>query len=297
MSEANNEIDLRLIYNKIKQLFSSLGDFISSIINVIKKRFILLVLFALAGAGAGIGLFYISKPVYISSVTLTSSTLSNEYCSDMIEDLELIIKDKTPELLAKKLNIDVNSVRAIKELEFNNYDEKLKKIYANKDTVVLGRPFKITVYAYNNTVFDTLQNALINYLENNEYALKRKKIRVENIQLMREKLKEEIHQLDSLKFVVASNLLPRGNSTGFVFGQPIDPVNIYKEGIRLFQDDLDLNTSLVLSDNIQVIQDFSPRRKPDSPNMRRNIFTYGSILFLLGLTLAFSLERKKKQIA
>ena len=116
-----------------------------------------------------------------------------------------------------------------------------------------------------------------------------------NIQLMREKLKGEMHQLDSLKITVSTNLLPRGNSSGFVFGQPIDPINIYKEGISYFQKELDLNREIILIDNIQVIQDFSPRNKPDSPNFLRTTVTGGSLGFLFGLMLALILEKRKAQ--
>ncbi len=111
--------------------------------------------------------------------------------------------------------------------------------------------------------------------------------------MLRKKLEVEMHQMDSLKFVIASNMAPRGTQTGFVFGQPIDPINMFKEGINLFKEDLLLNQELELIDNIQVIQDFVPRAKPDSPRLVKNIVLFGAGSFLLGLILAFYLERKK----
>ena len=293
-SNKSEEIDLILIFSKIKLAFVNFGNFFLNIFRIALKRWVLLLIISLLGAGIGIGLFFLAKPVYISSFTLSSNTLSNDFCADIIEDLELIIKDNTPEVLAKKLKIDTTIAKEINALEFQNYDEKLKKLYKDKDTVVLGRPFKIIAYTYNNKIFSALQKALVDYLENNEYALKRKELKMNNILLMREKLKGEIHQLDSLKFVVAANLLPRGSTNGFVFGQPLDPINVYKEGINLFQDDLNLNSNLVLIDNIQVIKDFSPRAKQDSPKLVRNIVIYGFVLFVIGLIFVFFLEKKEK---
>jgi hypothetical protein len=296
-SNKNDEIDLRLIFSMIGKLFSGLWNFIISFITncilILKRRWGLIFIFCSLGIGLGVGLFYYLRPIYSSTLVLSSNTLTNDFCADEIENLNLIIDDKTPELLAEHLQISLSAAKAMKELEFDNYNEKLKKKYDNRDTVVLGLPFKIKAYAYRNTLFDTLQKALVNHLENNEYSLKRKAIKIRNINSLKEKLTSDIKDLDSLKFSIAANMTPRGTENGFVFGQPLDPLNTFREGITLYKEDLDLNTSLELIDNIQVIQDFVPRAKPDSPRMVRNIAIYGSGGFLLGLMLAFYLERKK----
>ena len=295
------EIDLRFLYRKIKNFFSSIWNglinLIKNSITILKKRWGLIFIFSLIGAGSGLGLFYITRPVYSSSTVLSSGTLTNEFCSDMIINLDLLIRDKTPEILAKKLDISISSAKSIKDIEFDNYDEKLKKRYENKDTVVLGLPFRVRVFAYTNTVFDTLQTALVTYLENNKFALKRKEIKIANLNSLREKLKNDIIQLDSLKITVGSNMLPRGTQNGFVFGEPIDPMNMFKQEIILFKEDLSARKELQLSDNIQIIQEFSPRAKPDYPRRRNNLI-YGFIVgFILGLSVAFSLERKKLLMA
>ena len=298
-SKANNrsnpidEIDFRMVYNGAKGIIAALWDSIVAVFLFAKKRWAFMLIFSVLGLGCGAGLFKITKPTYISTLTLSSNVLANDYCADIIQELELIVGDDTPKLLAQKLKIDTNSAKAIKRIEFFNYDEKLKEKYKDKDTIVLGRPFKIKVSAFSNTVFDTLQVAIVNYLENNEYATKRKEIKKQENIMMRQKINEEIKQLDSLKEIVSSSLAPRGNSSGFVFGQPIDPVNIYKEGIIFFQKELDLNKEMVLMDNIQVISDFSARDKPDSPRLFKNL-TLGIIAgFLFGLVIAVMLEKRE----
>ena len=291
----NDEIDLVMIFSKIKSLFVGFGNFIVNTFLIARKRWLLLLCFCVFGAGVGIGVFIYSTPIFSSSLILSSSTLRNDFCSDIIDNLEEIIKDNTPEQLAKTLKIDIASAKEIQKLEFDNYDEKLKNIYKDKDTIVLGRPFRIKATVYNTDVFPALQKGLVNYLESNEYSLVRKKIKTDNILLMKSKIQKQLYQLDSLKFVVTQNLVPRGNQTGFVFGQPIDPINVYKEEINLFQDDLNLSNDLILIDNIQVIQDFSPRLRPDSPRLMRNIIIFGMLAFLTGLLYAIYLETKRKK--
>ncbi len=296
ISKTDKEVDLRIIYNKIVQIFSSLWNTFIKLCLFIRKKIVFLFVFSILGAALGVGLTFVSKPTYISTLTVSSTTLNNQYCFDMINTLNLLIKDKVPELLAQELKIEIGSAKEIQKIEFLNYNNKVPKIFDDKDTVALVKPFKIKAYVSSPSVFDTLQKALVNYLENNEYALKRKEIKKENIKLMQKKLIGDIRQLDSLKLVIASNLSPRGTSNGFVFGQPIDPINIFKEGINLFQDNLNLNSSLILSENIQVIQYFTPRKKPDSPKLFTNIVIYGAGTFILGLIMALYKENGKKDI-
>ena len=295
----NEEVDVRLIYHKIKQLFSSffhsLINFTVGIITMLRKRWGLILISFLIGIGIGFGIYYNTRPVYSSTLVLTSTVLRNDFCFDMINSLDQLVKEKAYDPLAKKLGMPVASARSIKGLDIDNYDEKLKKKYDNKDTIVLGLPFKIKAYAYTNTVFDTLQQALVKYLENNDYSLKRKKIKIETTEMLRAKLASEIRQVDSLKFVVASGSAPRGNQGGFVFGQPIDPLNMFHEGINLFKEDLNLYTSLSLIENIQVVQDFSLVTKPSFPKLRYNLPLGGLIGLLAGLIVAFYLEAKKRK--
>ena len=293
MAEKDDDIDLGLVFTKIGHVFTSLWDFLLTVFQIAKKRWGLLLLCSLLGAGTGAGLFLVAKPVYCATLTLSSKTLSNDFCADIINNLELIIKDNSPELLAKTLKIDVIDAKAIKGLAFDNYDEKLKKKYEDKDTIVLGLPFRVNASAFNNTVFFTLQNSLVNYLEDNEYALKRKQIKIKNTMMLRANIKKQISQLDSLKFKITADVSPRGTASGFVFGQPIDPINIFKEETDLFENDLELSKELSLIENIQIIQGFQPRDKPDSPRLIKYIVLFLSGFFILGLIISLLLERKK----
>src|SRR5687768_11737128 len=94
----NDEIDLSLMYTSIKQFFITIWGFMVTIFFIVKKKWILIFVFSLFGIAIGIVLFLKTKPTYISTLTLSSSTLRNDFCSDLIQELELIVKDNTPEL-------------------------------------------------------------------------------------------------------------------------------------------------------------------------------------------------------
>ena len=103
MSEKEDEIDLGLLYIKIKQFVFGVWSLFSDSIHILKKRWALVLFISLLGAGGGAGLFFITKPVYISTLVLSSNTLSNDFCADLIDNLNAIVRDNDPELLAKRL--------------------------------------------------------------------------------------------------------------------------------------------------------------------------------------------------
>lgn len=290
----DDEIDLRLVYNKIKELSGGAARFFNRIIETILKRIFLIGAISLICGGIGTGLYYMARPVYISSMTLSSNVLTNDVCAEMIENLQLMVEDDAPELLAEVLELDTSITKKIKKIEFENFNEELTTRY-KIDTIVVGVPFKIKVHTYSKEIFKTIQPALVNHLENNDYAMKRKKIKLENLTLLREKLKKEISEIDSLKSTVADHLIPRGNPSGFVFGQPIDPIPVFKEGVSLFTSDLQLNSDIFLLKNIEVVSDFNPRQKPQSPKLLKNIFWGCAAGFFLGFLLAWRLEKKRLQ--
>ncbi len=291
-SEKEEEIDFIAIFDRIRQFFISIFNWVSYCFFIARKRWPIFLLFTFLGIGLGFWTCSILRPVYIASISLSSKILTNDFCADLIDNLNEIANDGSHELLAKRLKIDVSIAKEIKKIEFSNFNEKLSKMYDDRDTVVLGIPFKIFVYSYSNRIFDSVESAIVNYLENNKYALKRKEIKKQNLESLRSKLSIELIMLDTLKKNISENILPRGTNNGFVFGQPIDPINVYKAGIEMYRNDLSLREELQLIDGIQVVDSFSPREEPDSPKLWKMTAAGVALSLLFAFLIAFRLERK-----
>src|SRR3989304_459863 len=110
-SKTEEEVNLSIVFNKIKNFFSDIGQAFANSFLFIKQKIAFLSVFSVFGILIGIGLTFVMKPIYISYLTISSSTLNNQFCKDMIDVLELMIKDEAPELLAKELNIEVSSAK------------------------------------------------------------------------------------------------------------------------------------------------------------------------------------------
>jgi len=289
-SEIDTGIEALLkIQRSISKFFMKLSYSVSYLFQVIRKRLLFLIISIIIGAGAGILLYFNTTPTYHTSMTLTSRVLDNRHCATIIENLQLIVDDESYNLLAKTLKVSEKVAEQIDEIEYAN----LYKIEDDKDTVLLGIPFKISLSVYDPAVIDTMQVALVNYLEDNEYSHIRKAIRKQEKELLIEKFQGEISQLDSLKGIIAASLIQRGTSSGIIFGEPLDPLNVYRESIKLYKQELELNSNLILNDNIQVISPFMAREKPDSPKLLLNIIIGGLIAFFIGFLIALRLEIKR----
>ena len=122
----NDEIDLSKVFYKIQRVFSNFKNKISYSLEVIRKRWLLFILAILVGIGLGRWWFNVTTPIYKTSMTLTSTFLSNEYCAGLIKNLELV-QNENIELLAKKLNISNKVAQQIAGIEFSKFEKKFKE--------------------------------------------------------------------------------------------------------------------------------------------------------------------------
>lgn len=283
----NDEIDLGLVFSKFLKKW---GDRFSIFNNTLKKRKLLIIGLSIFGALFS-GLYYTTKsPVYISEMVLTSKTLSNQYCLYLIDVLKKIQNDNLNEF-AQKLNIGTEVAEKIADIEYTKFDEKLKE---SKDSLVYNMPFKIRLSVYDPSVIDTMETLLTSYLENNEYALKRKNIGIEYRKKVISKLREEMPKIDSLRVLLTKRIEYREStqkSSGVLIESQMDPLNAYNEALNLYKQELQLNNELLIPENIIVIEGFTPKTQPDSPVLLVDLLSGLLLGFILSIIIALRLEK------
>jgi len=241
------EIDILNIFRSIKKGFlnflQSIGKFVLFAIKNIKT----LLLFVIIGIGISVCFFYIKKTVYTSVLTVSHSRLNNGQCADLVNGLSKVADDT---LLADMLGLSIKQAKEIKNISFNQINKN--------DSSFLISNFKIEAKVYNVTVLDSLQNGIMNYLESNEYATKRKQLHQSFLDKIEERIKGEIIAIDSLKRVVDKSILPRSLGNGIILGESIDPVKVYKESMDLYKSQLNISEQKELNNSFEVIIGFSP---------------------------------------
>jgi uncharacterized protein involved in exopolysaccharide biosynthesis len=283
------DINLMVVYQKIGSFFKYIGNSFSYLFQVIKKRIKSVILFAVLGVLTGYGAYLITKPFYTSSMTLMLSEIRNEFVEDQLDKLSDMIKEDNFDAIAEQLEISTKSAMTIKEMKFSNLDQDRVK----EDSILTGSPFRIELTIYDNRLFSSLEPAITNYLENNRYFSKLKRIRRKEVESMIGKLQSDIVSIDSIKSTVIS---PRGPVNGFVYGEPLDPTNLYKESLTMYQQQVSMEAELDQLNNIEVVNGFYSRNKPSGPRLLLYLLTGGLAFTFLGIFIALMLESKKREV-
>jgi len=284
----NEEIDLSKL---IKSIYNG---FYNIIYTLLKRIYVLIALTTVITVVALI-LFFISEPVVKANMTVSSKYITNEFCFDLLETLNNLAYEQNYNQLSYQLGMSLKNVQKIKKIEFKNFNEKYEKL--DQDTILLGLPFKIEVIVTGPEVLDTLQTSLVNYLANQEYVKIRERINKQNLTSRIESLHSQIMSMDSLKQEAKRSLSPRaGGAGGFVFGQPYEPLNIYRENFSFFQKELDFRKELELSKSFEVINGFTkltPKRSGLLKTVGFSILASIAIYILLTMFLEILIATKK----
>ncbi|PRY12317.1 hypothetical protein CLV24_10860 [Pontibacter ummariensis] len=284
----SDEVDIREIFDSIGRSIKSLVGLIEYCFKVALRRFKLIAFFVLLGLGLGYGAYKVTKAYYASTMTLVLADIRNDFVEDQLSKLTVAVEEDNFLAVSDMLDVSEDAARQIKKMEFSNLDAEI----VEEDSVLTGSPFRIELSLYDNSLFDTMEPALANYLENNRYFSKLKRIKQREMEGMIAKLESEIESIDSIKTTVSS---PRGPVNGFVYGQPVDPTNLYRESVAMYRQKAELEAELDQLDNIQVVNGFAPRLKPTGPNLLKYLAVGGLVAFLIGLMVALNIENKKRK--
>ncbi|MCX2741562.1 chain length determinant protein [Pontibacter anaerobius] len=283
-----DEIDVAEVFRYISQFFSSIKKRIQYLFETVFSYKLLVLGITVIGLGLGYLAYSLVKPYYTSSMTLMLANIRNEFIEDQLNKLSVMIGEGNYVAVAERLEITETSAQQIKEMKFSNLDQDR----IEEDSVLTGSPFRIELTLYNRELFESMEPALTNYLENNRYFAKQKRIKQRQVESMISKLKGEISSIDSMKTNVGD---PRGPVNGFVYGQPIDPTNMYRESIILYKEQVELEADLENLDNVEIVTGFIPKLLPTGPSLKRYLAISAFSAFIIGVIVALSLDSKKRR--
>lgn len=293
--EDNNhqeEIDMIQILKNTKNAFS---DIIQSIANVVTfpiVYFKTILLFVLIGIGIGVGMYFIKRPVYITSLSIISNRFNNDNCIQLINTLEDITDDKNNSpILAKKLNISHEYAEQVKSIVYEPLNAQIEKLY--KDSISRNFPFKITVKVYNVSILDSLQAGILHYLEFNDYLLKRKEIKKQSLEKFGERIKNEIIALDSLKRIVNQSIVSHNKGTGLILGEPLNPVTVYQKTMELYKIELTNLEDQELNNSFEVLDGFTKFIQPSWPKLWLNLLLGSFLGYLFGIQWVRRVQKNK----
>lgn len=293
MNKNSPEIDLSEVFSKIGQGFTSIGSRIQALFSFIFLNKGYFSIFIILGIVLASIVYSNKRKEYYSKITLKSYILSNEHCLDLVETLEELVDEKNYKELSTLLNIDTAYTNKLVEISYKSFEFDFNP---DRDSIMEGDPFYIQVSVYDNSVLDSLQKGIVQYLENNNYALKRKSIKQQNLKELSFRIGSQIEELDTLKKVIENNLATANSSEGILFlQQPIDPINTYREVISLYREQMDIRKELLLTSSVEVIQGFTKFSDPHKPDLVYLLLVCVTGTFFIGLILSSKIIKRKKK--
>ena len=255
----NAEIDLLYFFKPLGTVFKKTGnalEYTSLKINANKVIFAVIVLLITV---AGYSLRYFLKPSYRTQGIFVSSVLPGKYCSILLQNLNSLRGEST--VLSNQLKISADAAGHIQSIGLSTMRDTF--LIDRKDSILTL--FQITLILSSVQHLDSIQWALVNYLENNDYAIKRKEARRKSLESMKANLNIKLQGLDSLKKIVSSSIIPRSQGQGIILGEPINPVSIYQAEISYYREQLSIDQALATIDNIEILQPFFKLNYPNHP--------------------------------
>jgi len=317
----SEEIDLGQLFSKIGDFFKNIGLGTMRFLALLRRIPLENKLpFILVTTGSIVmGLTYsgfLQKTFYESSMILSSDYFNKRIVDNTIEKLNLLAEEKNKAGLAKVLHINDTLAKNIlefrarpivaeteliemevlkeqlKNAQINNKNEKVINEIIARIQIENRHAFEITVRMLNPTFIGDLQTALINYFRNAEYIRRRIEITKANLLEKKIKLHHDLQKLDSLKFVIFENyrnmaLQSKQGSNNVILSDKsvTNPIEIYGQDLTLYNQLEDINKSLYLQDDFEIIDGFTEFSEPSSASGLKIIV----ISILMGIVVSYFL--------
>lgn len=272
----SEEIDLSYFFRPIVKSARAILQAVARYFSILRANLVLFLCIVVLVSAMGFVLRYVVPGQFVTEGTFASRLLPTRYCDILTNDLDSHTGER---LLEQQLHLAPETADQIRAIRLTPIDELLD----SKDSSL--RSFTLHLRLEKMDQLDSIQQALIAYYDNNEYAVKRKMERKNRLLALRTEMIAKIASLDSLSPIVNSSIVPRSTGQGIILGQPVDPVSIYQAQVAYYQQQIDIERELTNLDNIEVVQPFLRLTKPNYPHF--NQLLLGA--FIVGLLIALFL--------
>ncbi|WP_299457738.1 hypothetical protein [uncultured Microscilla sp.] len=296
----SDEIDLR-------ELWGQFVSFLRVVIKLVIKRGLILAIFL--GIGGGVGFYFhkVSVPIYKTKMLINAKGTDYSILSGLLGTLQNLAADGNHKAIANRLKLKLDIAKTIvaikavdklvvikdlsiqqnKELKPGADNKKNSAKEGNTEVFQLkDHKFSIELSLTNNAHITALENAITVYLRENEYLKKRVKTKKIFLTQKKEKLRKEIQELDSLKRNISKLFTNKNQNVRIT--NPGNISKLYEEAVKLREEELKVDTTLALIENVQIIEGFVKLNNPVvqvTKRIKSGLYLGFTIWFLLILWL------------
>lgn len=255
------EIDLFYFFRPLANGLKKIGNGLLYAFRKMKANLFVFILIVILITLAGFSLRYVILPAYQTQGIFVSNVLPAKYCVLLLKNLNKLKGGKNSPLLAQQLKISSEAAGDIQSISMTPMRDTFQ--LDTKDSALSLLKIRLVLKSVQH--LDSIQWALVNYLENNEYAMKRKEARRKALEALKATLHYKLQSLDSLKRIVNSSIVPRSEGQGIILGEPVNPVSVYQAEMAYYREQLNIDQALATMDNIEIIQPFLKLNQTNYP--------------------------------
>jgi hypothetical protein len=307
------EVDLlelfRIIGIGIKNfLLWILKSFLILIVLGIKKiHFILLAV--IIGGLFGFILYHTNQRYYTSNLIAQPNGATASDMVEYINDLTIFCENSNHSALANALNLPEVESKKIKKIKAFRYIDVNKDkrgdiidydfSFNPKDTSqkIDEKRVYIEVEVFDNTVFNSVEEGLFDYVSKNRFFSDLNEIRKKELTELIRQTEQEILKLDSLQnvnYFKDNSILSTNNDKGLLFLSEKDKQMFYKDKLILVKQKQQYIKELELSTlPLTVIKDFAQIVTEETPKSNY-ILKFGFFFGLFGFVLMVVISNKKQ---
>lgn len=253
-----------------------LFDLANRVVRLVAKNILIIIVSISLGSAAGYFFYQLTPKVYESEMLVKTYTLTKEISVPLTQDLDRLAKERNWIELAKKLNITVVEAKEIQGIQvmnsyMNRQDLGVYEKYMLLISINTTSPSKLPIF----------EKALIGYLDGNQFARQRQKLKESYFNKIVSQYDQELIQLEDLRTkFLKGDLYLRGRDNLILF----DLTNINEKLIRFNQNRLKYLDSLELVREVEIVSGFTQFQIPFYPKLSKSII-FGALIGLIGAFL------------
>ena len=273
-------IVLRVLYNALKDL-----------IGFCARHRILIVLFVIAGISAGVVNFKTTPRYYRVSAIVHSTGLSLQGYGQMLSNLNMLAESGSTELLSTSLHIRPVLAGKLRTVSATN----MGGVDLRKDTSsIVDNSFIVQMTILDNKVADSLEAAILQYFNTNDYL---QKLKADEEHINTEKLAfldRELGKMDSLTDAYNKSLAVAKNPPTF-YSSAMDPAQVYKQSAKYAEEKARVEKWLLQDKEPLVrIDGVKASVSPASTNLFQYLIVYTVVSFFIGCLIGAVFDISKK---
>lgn len=289
---SSEEIDLLYFFRPVGNAIKGAWNWGIDYLTLLANNRLLFGAILVLGLIGGYCIRFVIPPAYQTEGIFVSNMLPGRYCVTLLNGLNELRRPKNIPELAKQLNISTDAAWQIQGLDATASPRDTFALEKRDSTMSV---FRVTLVLHDMRYVQEIQDGLMGYLENNEYARKRKQARLNTINQQIAALDIREKGLDSTRQLVNSSIVPRSQGQGIILGEPISPVVVTQAEMSFLKERLYLQERLLTINHIEILQPFFKLSEHNTPNYDK-LMNYGfAASFLFGLLVVALIGRWPKR--